>query len=112
MFVSVCVCVCVHTCMCVLCVYVYKMKYWVFMLSYTVMSDSVTPWTVAHQVPLSMGLSRQAHWSGLPFPPPEDLPTPGTEPTFPASLGLAGGFFITNPPGKPKMEYYSVIKKE
>ena len=61
MFVSVCVCVCVHTCMCVLCVYVYKMKYWVFMLSYTVMSDSVTPWTVAHQVPMSMGLSRQAH---------------------------------------------------
>ena len=71
-----------------------------------------TPWCVAHQTPLSMGFSRQAHWSGLPFPPPEDLPTPGIEATFPASLGLAGGFFITNPPGKPKMEYYSVIKKE
>ena len=97
-------CVCIHAHMCVLCVYVYKMKYWVFMLSYTLMSDSVTPWTVAHHVPLSMGLSRQADWSGLPFPPPEDLPSPGTEPTFPASLGLAGGLFITNPRGKPKME--------
>ena len=38
-------------------------------------SDSVTPWTVAHQAPLSMGFSRQEHWSGLPCPPPGDLPT-------------------------------------
>ena len=36
----------------------------------SVMSDSVTPWTVAHQAPLSMGFSRQEHWSGLPFPSP------------------------------------------
>ena len=41
------------------------------------MSDSfATPWTVAHQAPLSMELSRQEHWSGLPFPPPRDLPDP------------------------------------
>ena len=33
-----------------------------------------TPWTVARQVPLSMGFPRQEHWSGLPFPPPGDLP--------------------------------------
>ena len=45
----------------------------------------MTPWTVAHQAPLSMGFSRQEDWSGLPFPPPEDLPDPGTEPTSPAS---------------------------
>ena len=40
----------------------------------------VTPWTVAHQPPLSMGFSRQAYWSGLPFPPPGDLPSPGIKP--------------------------------
>ena len=40
----------------------------------------VTPWTVAYQVPLSMGFSRQEHWSGLPFPSPGNLPYPGTEP--------------------------------
>ena len=38
------------------------------------MSDSVTPWIAAHQTPLSMGFSRQEYWSGLPFPPPGDLP--------------------------------------
>ena len=36
-----------------------------------------TPWIVAHQAPLSMGLFRQEYWSGLPFPPPGDLPNPG-----------------------------------
>ena len=39
-----------------------------------------TPQTVAHQVPLSMGFSRQKYWSGLPFPPPRDLPDPGVKP--------------------------------
>ena len=49
------------------------------------MLDSfVTPWIVARQAPLSMGLLRQEYWSGLPFPSPEDLPDPGTEPTFSA----------------------------
>ena len=37
------------------------------------------PWTVAHQAPLSMGFSRQEYWSGLPLPPPGDLPNPGIE---------------------------------
>ena len=59
---------------------------------------SATPWTVAHQAPLSMGFSRQDYWSGLPFPSPGDLPDPGIEPTSPA---LAGGFLTTVPPGKP-----------
>ena len=69
------------------------------------MSDSLRPrGTVAHQAPLSMGFSRQGYWSGLPFLPPGDLsdpgdlPDPGVKPTSPAS---AGGFFTTEPHGKP-----------
>ena len=42
-----------------------------------------TPWTVARQAALSMGFSRQAYWSGLPFPSPGDLPDPGIEPKSP-----------------------------
>ena len=42
------------------------------------------PWTVACQAPLSLGFSRQAYWSGLPFPPPGDLPDPVIEPGSPA----------------------------
>ena len=44
----------------------------------------VTPWTVAHQTPPSMGFSRQEYWSGLPLPSPGDLPDPGIEPRSPA----------------------------
>ena len=44
----------------------------------------VTPWTVAHQAPLSMEFSRQEYWSGLPFASPGDLPDPGMEPASPA----------------------------
>ena len=47
-----------------------------------------TPWTIAHQAPLSTGFSRQDYWSELPCPSPGDLPNPGTEPTFPASAAL------------------------
>ena len=43
-----------------------------------------TPWTVARQAPLSMGFSRQEHWSGLPFPSPGDLPDSGIKPESPA----------------------------
>ena len=57
-------------------------------------------WTAAHKAPLSMGFSRQEHWSGLPFPPPGDLPDPGTEPKSLVSPALAGGLFTTEPPGK------------
>ena len=56
----------------------------------------VTLWTVAHQAPLSIGFSRQEYWSGLPFPPPGNLPNPGIEPTSLASLALTGRFFTTN----------------
>ena len=48
------------------------------------MSDTVIPWTVAHQAPLSVEFSRQEYWSGLPFPPPGDLPHPGIKPGSPA----------------------------
>ena len=47
-----------------------------------------TPWTVAHQSPLSMGFSRQEYWSGLPFPAPGNLPNPGIEPASVASPAL------------------------
>ena len=63
------------------------------------------PWTVALQAPLSMGFSRQKYRRGLPFPSPGDLPDPGIEPTFSASPELAGGFFITEPPGKANAEF-------
>ena len=56
----------------------------------------VTPWTVAHQAPLSMGFSRQEYWSGLPFPSPGDLPNPEIEPRSPVRR-----FFTTEPPGEP-----------
>ena len=65
------------------------------------MSDSVTPWTVSHQAPLSMGFSRQEYWNGSPFPPPGDLPDPGIKPRCPVSPSLAGRFSTTEPPGKP-----------
>ena len=57
-----------------------------------------TPWAVAHQATVSMEFSRQEYRSGLPFPPPGDLPNLGTESVSPA---LAGRFFTTEPPGKP-----------
>ena len=56
----------------------------------------VTPWTVAHQASLSVGFSRQEHWSGVPCPPPEDLPDPGIEPLSLTSPALAGRFFTTS----------------
>ena len=58
-----------------------------------------TSWTVACQAPLSMGLSWQESWSGLPFPP-GNLPNPGIKPVSPASPALADGFFTTEPPGE------------
>ena len=62
-----------------------------------------TPWTVAHQALLSIGFSRQEYWSGLTCLSPGDFPDPGTEPESPV---LAGGFFTTEPPGKPYMTLY------
>ena len=64
---------------------------------------SVATWTLARQAPLSMGLSRQEYWSGLPFPPPGDRPNPGIEPTSPMSLAWQVGFL---PLAQPKAYIY------
>ena len=53
----------------------------------------VTSWTIACHPLLSMGFSIQEYWSGLPFPPPGDLPNPGMEPVSLGSPALAGRFF-------------------
>ena len=55
-----------------------------------------TLWTIACQAPLSMGLSRQEHWSGLLYPPLGDLPNPGIEPASLMSPALVGRFFTTS----------------
>ena len=75
-------CVCVCVCVCVSC---------------SVISDSVTPWTVAHPALLSMGLFRQEHWSGLSFPPPGALSDPEIKPESPA---LQADSLLSEPPGK------------
>ena len=59
----------------------------------------MTPWTVAHQVPLSWGFSRQEYWSGLLCPPSGDLLNPRIEPRSPA---LQADSLPSEPPGKPK----------
>ena len=61
-----------------------------------------TPWTIAHQTPLSVGFPRQEYWSGLPFSTPGDLPKSGIEPMSLASPELAGEFFTAAPPGTPQ----------
>ena len=65
--------------------------------SCSVASNSATPWTVAHQTPLSMEFSRQEYWNGLPFPSPRDLPNSGIEPRSPA---LQVDYLPSEPPGE------------
>ena len=59
----------------------------------------MTPWTVVHQAPPSMGFSRQEYWRGLPFPFPGNLLDPGIEPGSPAFQADA---LTSEPPGKPR----------
>ena len=66
-------------------------------VSYSVVSDSATPWTVAHQAPLFMGFSRQEYWSGLPFPPQGNLPDAGIKSR---SLSLKADSLLSEPPRK------------
>ena len=76
-----------------------QLVFFLLLFDHSVVSDSsVTPWTAAHQAPLSMGFPRQEYWSGLPLPSPGDLPDPGIEPVSPA---LAGRLFTAAPPGNP-----------
>ena len=66
-------------------------------------------WTVACQAALSIGFSRQEYWSGLPCPPPGDLPEPGIKPASLVSPALAGRFFTTEPPGKLQYHCWATI---
>ena len=63
----------------------------------------VTPWSVDCQAPLSMKFSRQEYWSGLPFPPPGDVPDPRIEPKSPAPLAFTGRFLATSAPWEALM---------
>ena len=63
-----------------------------------------TLWTIAYQAPLSMGFSRKEYQSGLPCPPPGDLPNPGVEPRSPS---WQADSLLSEPPGK-LMEIYKL----
>ena len=82
-FVCVCVCVCVHACLVI-----------------SVLSNSLDPVDCGPQFPLSMGFSRQEYWSGLPCPPPGDLPNPRMERESPASPALQVDSLPIEPSGK------------
>jgi len=70
---------------------------------HAIVSDSsVTPWTAGLQASLSAGFSRQEYWSGLPCPPPGDLPELGIEPASLMSPALQADSLPTEPPGKPQ----------
>ena len=70
---------------------------WHLFTHFSVMSNSVTPWIVAHQAPLSMGFSGQGYWNGLPFLSPGDLPNQGIEP---GSLAFKKDSLPSEPLGK------------
>ena len=71
-----------------------------------------TPWTVAHQAPLSMGFSMQEYWSGLPCPHPGDLPNPDIKPTSLKSPALIGGLFTTGTTWEAPKYVYLILKEE
>ena len=94
--IAVCVCVCV----CVWCGHARVLSHFSHIQLF------VTLWTIVRQAPLSMGFSRQEYWSELPFPPPGDLPDPGTEPTFFMSA-YVGRWVITSATWKaPRIQQY------
>ena len=69
----------------------------------------VIPWTVARQVPLPMGFSRQEYWSGLLFPPSGDLPESGIQPESLTSPALTGRFFTTSATWKAHQQLISIL---
>ena len=98
-YVCVCVCVwvCVYVCVCVcVCVCAPTARVRAVLSHFSRARFFVTPWAVALQAPLSMGFSRQEDWSGLPGPPPGDLPHPGMASASLMSLALEGGLFTTS----------------
>ena len=74
--------------------------------SVSIVSDSMTPWTVAHQFPLSKGLSRQEYWTRLQFLPPGDLPDLRTEPASLESPSLHADSFLLSYLGTPSYGFY------
>ena len=92
--VCVCVCVCVHMLSCF-------HRVWLFAIL----------WTVALQASLSVGFSRQEYWSGLPCPPPGDLPEAGIEPMSLSSPALAGGFFTTSTTWEAQVPSYLLLTR-
>ena len=100
LYLYVCVCVYIYLQVVVFCVGITintrKLRVKVKLLSRVRLF--ATPWTVAYQAPPSMAFSRQECWSGLPFPPPGDLPDPETEP---GSRALQADALPSEPPGKP-----------
>ena len=68
-------------------------------------------WTVAHQAPLSMGFSRQEYWSGLPCPPPGDLPNPEIESVSLRSPALADRFLTTSTTWEALLSTYKLNSK-
>ena len=79
----------------------------------SVVSDSATPRTVALQASLSMGFPRQEYWSGLPFPPPGDLPYPGMETDAPAlqvDFFFTGKFWMAGPKWDRLWHYCSPLR--
>ena len=83
----------------------FKLFPWHCCCCLVILNSFVTPWTVAHQAPLSMGFPRQEYWSGLPFPFPGDLLNSGIELASPA---LVGKFFTTEPPEN----IFSIIREK
>ena len=90
-------------CSCVYCSTTYNSQDTACMLS-GVCLTLCDPRTVARQAPLSMGFSRQKCWSGLLLPTPGDLLNPVLKLESPVAAALTGGFFITEPPGKPSQD--------
>ena len=76
--------------------------------SCSVLADSATPWSVTHQAPLSIGFSRQAYWSGLPFSSPGELLHAGVELESPT---LQADSLLSESPGKPCNDQINIIVK-
>ena len=72
----------------------------------SVVSDSATLWTVAHQAPLSLGFSRLEYWSGLPCPPTGDLPDPGIKPMSPIAPALQTDSLLLSHWGSPQNGHF------
>ena len=93
-----------RVCRCVLCVHVSVYGGLVTKLCPTL----EMPWAVAHQAPLSMGFSSQEYWSGLPFPPPGDLPNPGM---WTRVSCVVVRFFTDRATREAPVWYYSALKQ-